>query len=484
VFANGRFPRAQRVIETPSHPEKLVIAATYGLLVTEDRGTNWSYVCDAAFTFQTQFASDVVLGLTANGSMLLGVQKSVTRSTDRGCDFTKVLEPPGSSSIDDFTMTATNRDEVLALFTTFENGKNTIRLQESKDGGQTWTVIGAPIPGGLAYTIDVDPTNAQHIYVTAANLTLDPNEPALFITSSDRGASWSVATIPNTSLDSSPWIGAIHPRDGNKIFVRTDSWKKTSLSEDVAGDALLYSADGGKTWTELLRPGGADPEVPGAKLLGFALSPDGSTVLAGYGDIVDSTRVVDPDGKWLGVYKSSADGKYSFGADPAAPTRLLSVPSTCLAWTNEGIYGCFAPPNEPHYLAFTKDATFAPASLTTLMKANEVGGPPRCCSGRAVSSCTWSNDCKVLGACDSTAADSGEGTCGGAGGTSVDAGGTGGAGGAAGVNGTTGATGGSGVASSDGCGCRVVGTRIYDVGGLAWMAGALTASTRRRKKRG
>jgi hypothetical protein len=267
VFANGRFPRAQRVIETPSHPEKLVIAATYGLLVTEDRGTNWSYVCDAAFTFQTQFASDVVLGLTANGSMLLGVQKSVTRSTDRGCDFTKVLEPPGSSSIDDFTMTATNRDEVLALFTTFENGKNTIRLQESKDGGQTWTVIGAPIPGGLAYTIDVDPTNAQHIYVTAANLTLDPNEPALFITSSDRGASWSVATIPNTSLDSSPWIGAIHPRDGNKIFVRTDSWKKTSLSEDVAGDALLYSA-------RRCRPRGPRREAP--RFRAFARRVDGS----------------------------------------------------------------------------------------------------------------------------------------------------------------------------------------------------------------
>src|SRR4051794_11367105 len=34
VFANGRFPRAQRVIETPAHPEQLVIAATYGLLVT------------------------------------------------------------------------------------------------------------------------------------------------------------------------------------------------------------------------------------------------------------------------------------------------------------------------------------------------------------------------------------------------------------------------------------------------------------------
>jgi hypothetical protein len=493
VFANGRFPRAQRLIETPAHPEQLVIAATYGLLVTENRGKNWSYVCDAAFTFQMQFASDVVIGLTANGSMLLGVQKSVTVSHDRGCDFAKVLEPSGMSSIDDFTINATNLNEVLALVTTFEGGKNTIRLQESSDGGESWKVIGVPVPAALAYTIDVDPQDSKHLYVTGTNLGPDPTEPALFITSTDRGASWSTGTIPQANLDSSPWIAAIHPSDGNKIFVRTDSWKKNSQSQEVAGDALLYSSDGGKNWTELLRPAGADPEAPGAKLLGFALSPDGSTVLAGYGDVVDPTRVVDPDGKWMGVYKSTADGKYSFGPDPSAPAPLRKEPVTCLAWTKEGIYACFAPPNQPHYLSFTTDPSFTPVSLETLMKANEVEGPPLCCHGRAVNSCNWSNDCKVLGACSDagTASDSGAGTCGGAGGgggaggtsggTSVDAGG---AGGAAGANGTTGGTGGTAVDSSDGCSCRLVprpARRAGDVVGM--IAGTLIGATRRRRKR-
>ena len=55
--ANGRFPRAQRVFETPGRPERLVIQATYGLLFTEDRGKNWSYACDAAFSFQNPFAN-------------------------------------------------------------------------------------------------------------------------------------------------------------------------------------------------------------------------------------------------------------------------------------------------------------------------------------------------------------------------------------------------------------------------------------------
>ena len=44
----------------------------------------------------------------------------------------------------------------------------------------------------------------------------------------------------------------------------------------TAHDALLYSGDGGATWTEVFRSR--------AKLFGFALSPDGSEVLIGYGD--------------------------------------------------------------------------------------------------------------------------------------------------------------------------------------------------------
>jgi hypothetical protein len=212
-------------------------------------------------------------------------------------------------------------------------------------------------------------------------------------------------------------------------------------------------------------------------MLGFALSPDGSTVLVGYGDIVDPVRVVDPDDKWKGVYKSSSDGRYSFGAGaPAAPVPVLKVPSTCLAWTTEGIYGCFAPAGQSHYLAFTTDANFAPASLTTLMKANEVQGPPRCCDGRSVKACTWPTDCTVLGACDAGALSGGTCDAGGAGGappndagrdvgtggTSGGAAGMGGIGGAggstAGMGGTGGTSSGAGGATGDdgkACGCRL-----------------------------
>ncbi|HMJ53379.1 MAG TPA: hypothetical protein VK540_14930 [Polyangiaceae bacterium] len=504
VFANGRFPRAQRLLEEPGHPERLTIAATYGLLVTDDRGKNWSYVCDPAFTFQPMFASDVVASLTVNGWLLVGVQDAITISRDRGCDFTKTLEPTElATSVDDFAFAADGKD-VYALVTTFRNGTNVITLRLSQDGGQTWQPIGSTLPAALAHTLDVDPTDKNHLYVTGSSLSSDEKAPALFLTSNDQGATWNVGTIPGTNLDSSPWIAAIHPRDGNKIFVRTDSWKKDANSSSLAGDALLFSEDGGKTWTELLRAGGSDPEVPGAKMLGFALSPDGSTALVGYGDIIDPVRVVDPDGKWVGLYKSSSDGRYSFGAGaPSMPQRLLDVPVTCLSWTSQGIYACLAPPFQGHHLAFSSDPSLAPASFVTLMKANEVQGAPRCCNGRAVNACTWSTDCQVLGACDAGAPTQG-GTCddaGGAGGAPMtDAGrdtGTGGAsgdasGGAGGASGgasggTGGASGGAGGAGAttqdgDGCGCRIFASHgAYERSPAAVLLVGLLARLRRRR---
>src|SRR6185295_2051513 len=142
------------------------------------------------------------------------------------------------------------------------------------------------------------PTNAKHIYATGLKDTSENPDTGLFLTSIDEGMTWTSYPIPGTFTFANPFIAAIHPTDGNKIFVRTDSWKDRDNIE-TADDKLLYSADGGKTWKELLHPGGPDDASPGAKLLGFALSPDGATALAGYGDPVDSSRLVEPS--WFGV---------------------------------------------------------------------------------------------------------------------------------------------------------------------------------------
>jgi photosystem II stability/assembly factor-like uncharacterized protein len=480
--ANGRFPRAIRLFESPSDSQKLALVATYGLLLTEDRGGHWYHVCDAAITFEPAFASDPLFALTADESFLLGAQTRLTRSSDRGCDWTKVLEPP-MSSIDDFTMVPSHANDVLAAVTEYGATSTVVQLQESADGGLTWKRIGAPLPAPFVYTLDVDPKDPAHVYATVPSGSADETAPALLLRSRDRGATWAVKAIPMTNANATPWIAAVHPVDGNRIFVRTDGWKNRDVM-DAADDALLYSADGGDTWVELLHAGTGEPA--GAKLLGFALSPDGSTVLAGYGDPMDPGRLVDPDRKWSGIYKSSADGRYSFGGAP-----LVKGSVSCLAWTAHGAYACYSPAGEIASIAFTSDASFSPPSTTTIMKTSDVRGAPPCCSaGRAVSACRWEVDCQALGACDAGAPPSPPPTCGGS-----DAGGGAGGGGSSGDAGPSTGSGGKAdstpAGGSTGCGCRLAesatsGSRAWCLVATAFAAAfgrALRSRSRRRRDR-
>ncbi len=463
--SNGRFPRAARLVESPRDPNRLTIVATYGLLLTEDRGRHWYHVCDAAFTFEQGFSTDPVFGLTADESFLVGAQTRLTRSSDRGCSWTKVLEP-AHASVDDFTMIAGNADDILALVTEYGPAASQPRLEESVDGGVTWLPVGSPLPAVIAYTLDVDPKNPSYVYVTGSNNLADATAPAVFLTSNDRGTTWTVHPIPNTNANAPPYIAAIHPTDGNKIFVRTDAWKSTGAGE-AADDALLYSSDRGESWTEILHPGGLDPEAAGAKLLGFALSPDGSSALAGYGDPIDPLRMVDPDRRWRGIYRSSSDGRFSFGAGaPGAPTPVVTGNVSCLTWTATGIYRCLLEEGQPTRLSFTTDVTFASVG-TTLMSTNEALGQSPCCGGRLAGICDWSTDCRALQACDG-GAPAGPPTCGGAGNDApaMDA-----AGGAAGMA----------TASSHGCGCRVPGTTNRESIAALVLAGLLLGARRRRK---
>jgi hypothetical protein len=287
--------------------------------------------------------------------------------------------------------------------------------------------------------------------------------------------------------------------DGNKVFVRTDEWTDTT----DANDALLYTKDGGKTWTELIRPRGMDGI--GAKLYGFAISPDGNTVLAGFGDPVEGGgRTVNRD--VMGVYKSTG-ADYSFGM---SPTATFVESATCITWTAKGIYICGSPDGMTSYIGFANDVSKVTSTgLTKIMTVDKLKGEPPCCSGRAVTACNWDVDCMRFGACTdggtSTpdagmcmmpeggrggSAGTGGSTTGGTGGSATggaSGSGTGGSatGGASGSS--TGGAGGSGTGGSGGssgsCSCRLAPTSSEHFAALSLLFGLAGASGARRRSR-
>jgi hypothetical protein len=381
--ANGRFPRSERVIEDPSDHDHLLLAATYGLLTTSDRGAHWYHVCEAAFAGDPTYIGDPILELVAGNALLVDVQASVRRSPD-GCTWSSTLGPAGGAAaqnVDDLVVARTGASPgatVLAVVTRLVDGGESISLQQSTDAGLTWHAVGAPLPLSLVTTIDLDPTDATHIYATGL-APAGQGDTGLLLTSTNGGSTWTSRAIPNTGSNDVPYIAAIDPTAPDKIFVRTDATTFPADAPEVeANDALLYSANGGASWQEVLRET--------ANLLGFALSPDGTTVLAGYGDPVESAIYVDPT--VTGLYEASTSDFVFSLVYPGSVTGLT--------WATGGVYTCLSQPVSGSFeqLAFfaSGDLVADAAAPTQLMKLNDVDGPVPCCA--AVDSvCDWSSVC-------------------------------------------------------------------------------------------
>jgi hypothetical protein len=400
--ANGRFPRSERLIEDPSDPNHLLLAATYGVLTTRDRGARWYHVCESAFSLRDGYVGDPLLDLGRSGALLVGVQTTLDRSRD-GCDWTAVLGG-GSSYVIDDAFAKSEPSTIVALLEDFEGGSKSYGLALSTDEGLTWAPLGAPLAADGVYTIDVDPRDASRLYATAL-----VDNVGQWMASTDGGASWTSHPIPNTSIDEAPYLAAVHPLDPNKVFVRTDSWVPIDGAL-TAHDALLYSADGGITWTELFRSK--------AKLFGFALSPDGSEVLVGYGDPQPGAgQVVSGP---FGVFKSSTDA-FSF-------ERVMDAHVGCLAWTAAGAYVCASQAFDGFELGFARGGDFGRegGALERLLLLDRVAGPLACDTATRGSVCaaSWPIACATFGACrDAGARDGGPtGAMGAEGGSDASAG--------------------------------------------------------------
>ncbi|MDP9035658.1 MAG: MYXO-CTERM sorting domain-containing protein [Myxococcota bacterium] len=385
---NGRFPRAERLLEDPANPDRVLLAATYGLLTTHDRGKTWYHTCEGVFAGLDSYNGDPILDLVAGGASLVDVQYEINRSTD-DCAWTPVLDTNvpvvGHELIHDFSVERAQRKIVVALVESDIGATTTFHLKESSDGGMTWAVLGVALPLSVALTVDLDPSDPTHLYASG----LAPDGTPALVTSADHAATWTSRLITGVGQGELPYIAAVRAGVAGSLFVRTDSTVVVSDGEGgsvgVGGDALLYTSDGGMTWTQVLRKS--------AKLLGFALSPDGTAVLAGYGND-DTARLADTS--QLGVFRASTSDWQFLPVYPGHPV-------TCITWTAAGTYVCTGIQTPPVVapVVFFPTGTLGvdPPSPAPFFGFHDVAGPsPFCASTRAT--CDWTGFCALFDACD------------------------------------------------------------------------------------
>jgi len=263
---NGRFPSAQYVVAGPGKGSKLLaLRTTFGVLLSEDSGKTFRYICEEALDYGGA-AFDPSVAIDSTGRVLCGLYNGlVTVETDR-CSFLRVPSLEGEWVID-LDQNATGEVIVGATATGWVERKNGV--WRSTDSAKTFKATGAGLLGVQLSTLEMARTDPSRVY--AAGLQIDPRKVVVY-RSDDGGGTLIPLVLPDLNPIEA-YVTGVDPTKADTFYVRV---LIDTLGADAAtkrATVLLRSDDKGATFKEAARTAG--------QMLGFALSDDGKTVWYG-----------------------------------------------------------------------------------------------------------------------------------------------------------------------------------------------------------
>lgn len=281
AHANGRFPATNALVVAPRDPSFLVLRATYGVLFSRDAGQTWDWVCEQSLGYSG--IEDPPIALTERPVVVSAMFAGLSVSEDQGCSFSLRRGPVDKRVMNDVTVVRSRPREVLALSSSYASrsdaGGNLYAstLFVSKDEGLTFASTGAALdPTVLLETVEAAESDASRVYLSGAREGA-AGPVGVLLVSVDGGATFTERAIPLLAGERAPFIGAVDPKEPDRLYVRL------SGGPDLARGRLLASDDGGKSFREVWAADGP--------LTGLALSPDGARVYAG--SVKDGLVVAD-----------------------------------------------------------------------------------------------------------------------------------------------------------------------------------------------
>lgn len=325
AHANGRYPSTNAFFFSPNEPDRILLRVTFGLLVSNDRGKSWDWICEPALRLTGD--EDPMYTITPGGAVVSTTFHGVDVSTDRLCNHATFGGVLGPRVFVDLTSRPAAPAEIV-VFASSRSGDDVYdsELFETKDEAKTFTSLGTPFPDKsfLGETVDLAPSDPERVYVTGVkNKGLDNRTTHLFA-SRDRGKTWSGVPVPLEGTERSLYIAGVDPKTPDRVYLRTSN----AFDQPTR---LVLSDDGGKTFRTIFSA--RNP------VAGFALSPDGARVYVG----------------------SASDGLHSASTTDFVFTQRSKVEIQCLAWSADGLYAC-SNENNGFVAGLSRDegTTFAP----------------------------------------------------------------------------------------------------------------------------
>ncbi len=387
--ANGRYPASTQVVFSTdsTDPDLVVVRATYGLLVSRDGGGTWRWVCEDALGIPSVSVEDPSIALTANDALLVGLFEGLEVSQDAsngvahalGCNFACVAGPLAGQSIVDLAGIPSALHSAFALSSTYvfddagDNATLDTRVWQTPDDGVHWSQVGGPFDPGVAVTtLDVAASDPERVYVSGTR-GLGAGRTASLFVSTDGGGTWAERPLPfDPATEVSVYIGAIDPRDADRVYVRSSGVSR-----------LFVTSDAGRSFQVPLALTG--------QMLGFAIAVDGTEVYAGSVE----------DGLLVAAAASGPDGGLAF-------RKTSSIHVQCLATRGSELWACSDAASGFSVGVSTDDgAWFAPklqqdGLSSPIACAPSALGPFACGASANASQCsgeTFEAVCMAIGGC-------------------------------------------------------------------------------------
>ncbi len=383
--ANSRYPAANQILAPQTFradPNLVLTRTTFGVLVSQDTGGTWRWLCESALGVPAVSVEDPWLGLTAGDALVVGLYEGLEVSTDNGCNFGCIGGPLAGQPIVDIVVRPDAPHVVLALKSSYVFGDGgsdagptlDTEVFESTDDGATWAPVGSPLdPTLVVTTIEVAASDPGRLYVSATR-GFGATRTAWLLVSTDAGATWTERPVPlDPATEVSVYIGGVDPLVADRVYLRSSGQSATRL---------FVTSDAGQSFSTPLTLVGP--------MLGFALSPDGSKVYAGGQE----------DGLHVGT---TGDAGLAF-------RQTSSIPIQCLASAGSTLWACSDDQPGRFVVGVSDDdgATFTAKLHSTGLsgpvacRAAAQGSPLACGADANASQCggeTFAAICSTLGGC-------------------------------------------------------------------------------------
>jgi hypothetical protein len=384
--ANGRFPASNQLLFSSGDPNLVILRTTYGILISHDNATTWSWLCEDALGLPPTSSADPALGLTGSKALVAGIYRGLEVSADVGCTWTFAGGQLSGVLVSDVAVRPNTPHTLVAVESNYASNAGadggvgyTNQVFESTDDGATWSPLGVPIdPSAFLTTIDVAASDPQRLYVSGYRTATSmgaTNGASLFV-SVDAGAHWIERPLPALVGETSAYIAAVDPSDADLVYVRTEG-----NAFAPSQSRLFVTSNAGQSFDVALAFAQLDGGVAASgQMLGFALSPDGSKVYAG-----------SAEGLYVAPRASLADAAGAF-------TKVASIHVQCLATRGSELWAC-----SDEVSGFVAGVTNDDGmTFTPKLHLDGVASPLSCAADATAAQCSgaeFQQLCATLGGC-------------------------------------------------------------------------------------